>query len=104
MNPSLKESPLASQPPGASAGDPASPCARVCSWLDERLGLKDILAFALHKTVPQHKHSFWYYWGGLAMFFFLMQVVTGILLLVYYRPGAEAYDSVREITYTTDFG
>jgi cytochrome b6 len=73
-------------------------------WFDERLGLGDILAFARHKTVPVHSQSFWYYWGGIALFLFLVQGFTGILLLVYYRPGAEAFESVRQITYTMHFG
>lgn len=73
-------------------------------WVDERLGLEELRAFAAHKIVPEHRHAFWYYWGGLSLFFFIVQVLTGILLLVYYRPGNEAYDSVREITYEIDFG
>lgn len=73
-------------------------------WADDRLGLSDIIAFARHKTVPDHKHTFWYYWGGISLFFFIVQCVTGLLLLVYYRPGAEAYESVRQITYDIDFG
>src|SRR5487761_2490378 len=40
-------------------------------WVDERLGLTEIIAFASHKTVPAHKHSFWYYWGGISLFLFL---------------------------------
>lgn len=73
-------------------------------WLDERLGLSAILAVARHKTVPQHKHSFWYYWGGLSTFLFTVQLFTGVLLLVYFRPGKEAFESVRQITYDLDFG
>jgi cytochrome b6 len=76
----------------------------VYEWVDERLGLEELQAFAKKKEVPDHKHSFWYYFGGISLFFFLVQLVTGILLLVYYRPGPEAYDSVREITYEVDFG
>jgi len=76
----------------------------IYDWVNDRLGLDEIVAFAGKKTVPQHKHSFWYYWGGLSLFFFLVQLVTGVLLLVYYRPGPEAYDSVRQITYEIDFG
>lgn len=76
----------------------------IYDWADERLGLSDIVEFAKHKTVPVHKHSFWYYWGGISLFFFLVQAVSGVLLLVYYRPGAEAYESVRQITYDIDFG
>jgi quinol-cytochrome oxidoreductase complex cytochrome b subunit len=74
------------------------------SWIDERLGLTDLIHFAQKKTVPVHRHSFWYYWGGLSLFFFLVQAVTGILLLLYYRPGPEAFESVRQLTYELNFG
>lgn len=73
-------------------------------WADERLGLSEMVEFARHKRVPQHKHSFWYYWGGVSLLFFVVQLFTGILLLVYYRPGKEAFESVRQITYDVDFG
>ena len=82
---------------------PAS-SARLYGWVNERLDIDGMLAFAKKKQVPEHKHSFWYYWGGLSLFFFLIQMATGILLLVYYKPGPEAYDSVRQITYEIDFG
>lgn len=78
--------------------------ASIYSWVDERLDLEGIQAFAKKKTVPQHKHSFWYYWGGLSLLFFIVQVVTGVLLLLYYRPGPDAYESVRQITMNTEFG
>jgi len=78
--------------------------AAVYGWVDERLGLDEIIAFAKKKTVPEHKHAFWYYWGGISLFFFIVQIVSGILLLMYYQPGPNAYDSVRQITYEIDFG
>jgi len=76
----------------------------VYEWLDERLSLTEAAAFARHKMVPQHKHSFWYYWGGISLFLFILQLLTGILLLVYFRPGKDSYESVRQITYDIDFG
>jgi quinol-cytochrome oxidoreductase complex cytochrome b subunit len=76
----------------------------VYDWADERLGLAELQALARHKMVPQHAHSFWYYWGGLSLLLFLVQVFTGVLLLVYYRPGPDAYESVRQITFNTSFG
>jgi cytochrome b6 len=76
----------------------------VYDWVDERLGLRELAAFARHKTVPVHSQSFWYYWGGISLFLFLVQCFTGVLLLVYYRPGAEAYESVRQITFVMHFG
>ena len=77
---------------------------RTQEYLIERLGLADVIAVARKKTVPLHKHSFWYYWGGISLFCFLVQLVTGILLLLYYRPGPEAFESVRQITFETHFG
>ncbi len=77
---------------------------KVFDWLDERLSLSELGALASHKTVPQHAQSFWYYWGGISLFLFIVQLLTGILLLVYFRPGKESYDSVRQITYDIDFG
>jgi quinol-cytochrome oxidoreductase complex cytochrome b subunit len=76
----------------------------IYKWLDERLGLGEVIALARHKRIPVHSQSFWYYWGGISLFLFLVQVFTGILLLVYYRPGAEAFESVRQITYVMHFG
>lgn len=78
--------------------------AKVSAYVVERLGLDDVLATAKKKRVPQHRHSFWYYWGGISLFSFLIQVFSGILLLVYYRPGPEAHESVRQITYEMHFG
>jgi len=76
----------------------------IYSWVDDRLGLDDLLSFARQKTVPEHAHSFWYYWGGVSLFFFLVQALTGVLLLIYYRPGPDAFESVRQITFEIHFG
>lgn len=74
-------------------------------WLSERLPLVEIESAIRHKTVPQHRHALWYYLGGMTLFFFVVQVVTGILLLLYYRPSAaEAYDSVQFIMTRVPFG
>lgn len=91
--------------PKSSSPVPDLPLLRQAwTFADERLGLGDLMAFAQKKRVPQHRHSFWYYWGGISLFFFLVQCLSGVLLLVYYRPGPEAYDSVRRITYDIEFG
>ncbi len=76
----------------------------VYDWMDERLGISELAAFARKKTVPVHAQSFWYYWGGITLFLFMLQCFTGVLLLVYYRPGVEAYESVRQITFVMHFG
>ncbi|HXV79067.1 MAG TPA: cytochrome bc complex cytochrome b subunit [Candidatus Binatia bacterium] len=74
-------------------------------WLDERIGLKDIEHFAKKKEVPVHRHTFWYYFGGMTLFLFMIQVTTGILLLLYYRPSAgEAYESIQFLMTEVQFG
>jgi cytochrome b6 len=74
-------------------------------WLDSRMGLESIEHLAAKKEVPMHRHSFWYYWGGMTLFLFGIQVCTGILLLLYYRPSAdEAYESVRFLMTDVSFG
>lgn len=78
--------------------------ANIAAYLVDRLGLHEAIEFARHKTVPLHRHTVWYYMGGIALFCFVIQVVTGILLMVYYRPGPESYESVRQITYVIHFG
>ena len=78
---------------------------RLAAWFDERLGLSAALDFLRHKTVPMHRHSVWYYFGGVSLFLFAIQVATGLLLLVYYKPTPEAaFESVRFITAQVPFG
>src|ERR1035437_4701508 len=78
---------------------------RVYKWLDDRFQLGALVEFAKHKSVPVHSMSLWYYFGGIALFLFIIQVVTGILLLMYYRSGADSsFESVRFITSKVSFG
>jgi len=62
-----------------------------------------IIDFLSHKSVPKHRHSGWYAMGGIALFFFMVQLLTGILLMVYYRPS-EPWQSVQRITNEVPFG
>lgn len=78
--------------------------APLADWLASRLGLGALLDYAAAKQVPRHRHSRWYYAGGLALLLLGVQVATGILLACYYRPGAEAHESVRRITETIPAG
>jgi len=77
----------------------------ITAWFDKRLDISVLRELAAKKTVPQHRHSIWYYFGGMTLFLFLIQVVTGILLMLYYRPSAEgAYESVQFIMTKVPFG
>ena len=72
--------------------------------LDERLDFRTALSRALRKPVPAHV-NFWFCFGGITFLIFLIQVVTGVGLLLYYRPTVEqAYHSVVHITNNIPFG
>ncbi len=83
----------------------ARPHVRILNWLDERFGAGSVEQFLRHKTVPLHRHTVWYYFGGMTLFLFVIQVLTGILLLLYYRPTpADAFESVQYIMTRVQFG
>ena len=77
----------------------------ILNWLDERFGIKGLLQWAKHKTVPVHRWTILYYTGGVCLFLFMAQVVSGILLLMYYRVGTDAsYESVGYLVSKVEFG
>jgi len=79
--------------------------AKLDGWLEERLFLSSARRFAGHKTVPVHRYMPLYYFGGMTLFFFCVQVMTGILLMLYYRPSAEeAFESVEFMMTQVPFG
>jgi cytochrome b6 len=74
-------------------------------WLDERFGWAELTAVLKKKTVPVHRFSYWYFLGGMTLFLFVLQVLTGILLLLYYRPTSSgAFESVSYIMTQVKFG
>uniref|UniRef100_Q3ATK7 Cytochrome b-c complex, cytochrome b subunit n=1 Tax=Chlorobium chlorochromatii (strain CaD3) TaxID=340177 RepID=Q3ATK7_CHLCH len=76
------------------------------AWFQERFyAVIPIIDYLKKKEVPQHRLSFWYYFGGLTLFFFLIQVVTGLLLLQYYKPTeTEAFKSFIFIQQEVPYG
>ena len=98
-------------PPDVPAADAPAPARRggrisaFVGWLDDRIGFTAIMPLMRKKEVPVHRHSFWYYIGGMALFLFVLQIATGILLLFYYRPSAEgAYESIQFLMAEVEFG
>lgn len=78
---------------------------RITAWLEERIDLWPLRHFIGKKVIPVHRHTVWYYFGGMTLFLFGIQVATGILLTLYYRPsGEEAYESVQFIMTDVQFG
>jgi cytochrome b6 len=78
---------------------------KATDWLGERLDLSAVRELIEHKRIPVHSATRWYYFGGITLFLFAIQVVTGVLLLLYYRPTvAESFDSVRFLMTRVEFG
>ncbi len=76
-------------------------------WFTQRFDLEGMnkpLQKQLHKPLP--KHINWFHTlGSMSLFLFISQVLTGILLLVYYRPTVgEAFESVKFIMTTAHAG
>ncbi len=77
----------------------------IYSYLDSRFMISELAKFAKKKKVPEHKHSLWYYFGGICLFLFVLQVLTGILLLLYYTPSVDsAHESIQFIMSQVKFG
>jgi cytochrome b6 len=75
------------------------------AWFKARFPIQQHLPILTEKTVPIHKQSFWFYFGGISLFLFMVQVGTGLLLLLYYQPTpATAFESVQYITTQVRFG
>ncbi len=73
---------------------------KIRAWFEKRFDLKAIeqpLDYQLRKPLP--KHISWFHTlGSMSLFLFLSQILTGILLLIYYRPTAEeAFESIKFI-------
>ena len=78
---------------------------RIYRWIDERVEIEGLVNYMGKKYVPVHRHSVWYYFGGVSLFLFIIQVVTGILLLLYYKSGEElAFESINFIMSKVQFG
>jgi ubiquinol-cytochrome c reductase cytochrome b subunit len=80
---------------------------KIRPWLTGRYDIECVERFTdeqAHKPLPPHV-GFWHTFGSLSLYLFLNQVVTGILLMIYYRPTTNtAFESVRFIMTNAHFG
>jgi quinol-cytochrome oxidoreductase complex cytochrome b subunit len=80
---------------------------RLARWLAARLPMESIQAFARAQAAkPLPPNVSWFHtFGSLLLFLLANQIVTGVLLMVYYRPTTDqAFDSVRYISAKAAFG
>jgi quinol-cytochrome oxidoreductase complex cytochrome b subunit len=76
---------------------------RIGRYLLSRFPIGPLIDFMAKKKVPEHRHSGWYALGGIALVLLAIQIVTGILLMVYYRPS-QPWASVQRIVVEVPFG
>ncbi|MHC5108895.1 MAG: cytochrome b [Planctomycetota bacterium] len=79
----------------------------VTGFLDQRFDMDTARGFVhkqAYKRLPPHT-SWFHAFGSLALLLFISQTITGILLLIYYRPTPdEAHKSIQYITAEVNFG
>jgi ubiquinol-cytochrome c reductase cytochrome b subunit len=74
-------------------------------WVDDRFPLTKLWRDHLSEYYAPKNFNFWYYFGSLALLVLVNQLVTGIVLTMHYKPGAEtAFDSVEYIMRDVNWG
>ena len=67
-------------------------------WIDHRFPLTSMVKEHLSEYYAPKNFNFWYFFGSLAMLVLVLQIVTGIFLVMHYKPDAKlAFDSVEYI-------
>ncbi len=80
------------------AGPLNAPISGVLTWVDQRFPLMSLWRDHLSQYYAPKNFNFWYFFGGLAMLVLVIQIVTGIFLVMHYKPSAaEAFASVEYI-------
>ncbi len=78
---------------------------KIGDFLDERLGIRDILEQNLTKYLLPKNINVWYTLGAVLLALFAVQVASGILLLVYYNPNTDdAFHSIQRIMNDVPYG
>ncbi|GAA4406940.1 cytochrome b [Quisquiliibacterium transsilvanicum] len=67
-------------PPGASALD------KTMNWVDARFPLTSTWKAHLSEYYAPKNFNFWYFFGSLAMLVLVIQILTGIFLVMHYKP------------------
>ena len=80
------------------AGPLNAPISGVLTWVDQRFPLMSLWREHLAEYYAPKNFNFWYFFGSLALLVLVIQIVTGIFLVMHYKPSAaEAFASVEYI-------
>ena len=76
----------------------AGPFNGLLTWVDQRFPLMQLWREHLAEYYAPKNFNFWYYFGSLAILVLVIQIVTGIFLVMHYKPDAgQAFASVEYI-------
>ncbi len=76
----------------------AGPFNGLLTWVDQRFPLMQLWKEHLSEYYAPKNFNFWYYFGSLALVVLILQIVTGIFLVMHYKPdAAQAFASVEYI-------
>ncbi len=74
-------------------------------WVDDRFPLMQLWNDHMARYYAPKNFNFWYYFGVLSLVAFVIQIVTGIWLVMNYKPDADfAFASVEYIMRDVDWG
>jgi ubiquinol-cytochrome c reductase cytochrome b subunit len=77
----------------------------VATWVDQRFPLVQLWEEHLSKYYAPKNFNFWYFFGSLALLVLVIQIVTGIFLVMHYKPDAAlAFASVEYIMRDVPWG
>jgi ubiquinol-cytochrome c reductase cytochrome b subunit len=85
--------------PNASAGE------KLLNWVDNRFPASKLYKEHLSEYYAPKNFNFWYVFGSLALLVLVIQIVTGIFLVMHYKPdAAKAFESVEYIMRDVPWG
>jgi len=78
---------------------------KLLNWVDNRFPLTKLWNDQWGKYYAPKNFNFWYIFGSLAMLVLVIQIVTGIFLVMHYKPdAAQAFGSVEYIMRDVPWG
>ncbi len=78
---------------------------KLVGWIDDRFPLTSTWKAHLSEYYAPKNFNFWYFFGSLALLVLVIQIVTGIFLMMNYKPDAAiAFASVEYIMRDVPFG
>jgi ubiquinol-cytochrome c reductase cytochrome b subunit len=85
--------------PNASAPE------KLLNWVDNRFPASKLYKEHLSEYYAPKNFNFWYIFGSLALLVLVIQIVTGIFLVMHYKPdAAKAFESVEYIMRDVPWG